>query len=204
MKIAVIGSGNIGGTLGAKWSAAGHKVAFGVRNPDSAKTQKALAQADDTVRAVSIGEALAHGDVILIAIPSSSVAEFAAAHGSAMNGKIVIDSTNAFNQPIVNAIAPIQQHAPRANIVRAFNSLGWEVFANPQFGGETADHFFCCEAGRTQGIIERLIDDIGLHPVYVGNLEQVRLVDNLGSLWAALVWGQGKGRHTALRLLGDH
>ena len=31
MKIAVIGKGNIGGTLGSKWSAAGHDVVYGAR-----------------------------------------------------------------------------------------------------------------------------------------------------------------------------
>ena len=36
MKIGVIGAGNIGGTIGAKWAARDHEVFFGVRDPHKA------------------------------------------------------------------------------------------------------------------------------------------------------------------------
>lgn len=42
MKIAIIGSGNVGTALGLGWMKAGHEVIFGVRNPSSTKSQKAL------------------------------------------------------------------------------------------------------------------------------------------------------------------
>jgi predicted dinucleotide-binding enzyme len=38
MEIAVIGMGNIGGTLGRKWTEAGHEVVYGVRSPGAPGT----------------------------------------------------------------------------------------------------------------------------------------------------------------------
>jgi len=42
MKIAVIGIGNVGGTLGPAWANAGHEVIFGVREPNSLKVKTLL------------------------------------------------------------------------------------------------------------------------------------------------------------------
>jgi 8-hydroxy-5-deazaflavin:NADPH oxidoreductase len=38
-RIAVLGAGKVGGTLGKKWLAAGHEVTFGVRDPGSSRLQ---------------------------------------------------------------------------------------------------------------------------------------------------------------------
>ena len=57
MKIAILGAGNIGGTLGAKWAAAGHAVVFGVRDPDTPKARVALETAGQGARLDSLAEA---------------------------------------------------------------------------------------------------------------------------------------------------
>ena len=79
MKIGIVGAGNIGGSLGKLWAAKGHKIVFGVRDVNSAKTQKALAEMGD-VRAVSIAEAVASGDVVVMAVPWGAAQETVAAH----------------------------------------------------------------------------------------------------------------------------
>src|SRR5262245_22182063 len=107
MNIAVIGSGNIGGTLGTKWAAAGQQVVFGVRDPSSAKTRAALAAAGAMARVDTIANAIAGAEVVLLAIPGAAVAETVAAHGAALADRIVIDSTNQFGQPVMNGIAAI-------------------------------------------------------------------------------------------------
>src|SRR5580765_6861135 len=103
-KIAVLGSGNIGGTLGAKWLAAGHAVVFGVRDASRPKARSALAKAGPDARMDTFANAMSFADVVVIAIQSSAVEELLALYGAALDGKLVIDTTNRFGAPVVNQI----------------------------------------------------------------------------------------------------
>ena len=66
MKIAVIGIGNVGGTLGPAWAKAGHEVIFGVRNPDSEKVKTLLQKAGHKTRAASVPDAAAAAAIYLL------------------------------------------------------------------------------------------------------------------------------------------
>jgi predicted dinucleotide-binding enzyme len=177
-------------------------VVFGVRDPTRAKSRPAAAKAGANAKVDTIANAIRFGDVIVFAIPAGAVAETAAEHGAALDGKIAVDTTNRFGAPVVNNVAAIAAAAPQAKIYRAFNSLGWENFAEPVIDGEQADLFYCGPEGESRAVIERLIGDVGLRPVRVGGIETAPLVDSVGSLWVALVRGQHKGRRMAFRLLG--
>ena len=123
MQIALIGTGKIGGTLGQKWREAGHEIRYGSRNP--------RADGPGGAPVVTVGDAIEGADVVVFAIPGPSVAAVAAEHGAALAGKVVIDATNRMGGPVVNNRAEIVEAAPDAHYVRAFNSLGWENFAEP-------------------------------------------------------------------------
>lgn len=201
MRIAIVGAGSIGGALGAKWAAAGHSVVFGVRDPQSPKARAALSAAGPGAAVTSIAEAIGGAEVVLLSLPGAAVAAFAGEHGAALDGALVIDATNQFGQPVMNGIAAIQAAAPGARVVRAFNSLGWENFAEPLIDGVQVDLLYCAPAGEAQAIAERLIADVGLRPVRVGDLAQAPLVDSIGALWGALVFGQGHSRRLAFKVL---
>ena len=81
LEIAVIGAGNIGRTLGAKWVTAGHQVVYGVRSP----------VAPDTA---SVADAVARAEVVLLAVPGAAAKDVLAALGTALAGKVVIDASN--------------------------------------------------------------------------------------------------------------
>jgi predicted dinucleotide-binding enzyme len=203
MKIAVLGAGNIGGTIGRKWAAAGHEVIFGVRDTGSTKVRTLLAEIDSGAKAASVPEAVVSAEVILLSIPHAAVAETVRANATALEGKIIIDATNKFGAPVINNIAVIQAAVSNAKIYRAFNSLGWEVFAQPKIGEIAADHFYCGPDGEGRVLIEGLIADVGVRPVYVGGLETAPTVDALGTLWVTLVFQRGMSRHSAFKLLTD-
>ena len=99
-------------------------------------------------------------------------------------------------------LAHFQQHAPQAQVYRAFNSLGWENFAEPNFNGVQADLFYCGSDGEAKSKVEQLISDVGLRPIYLGGNQQMGLLDSLTSLWFTLAFGQKKGRHLAFKVLG--
>jgi predicted dinucleotide-binding enzyme len=189
MRIALIGTGKIGGTLGQKWQQAGHEVSYGSRNPrDDGPGGAAV---------VAVGDAIASAEVVVFAIPGPAVEEVVAEHGAALAGKVVVDATNRMGGPVVNNRAEIVAAAPDAQYVRAFNTLGWENFAEPLAG---ADHFFAADP-EARATAELLISAIGLRPQYLGGAEAVATVDSLLPLWFALTKQRGGNRKVALRVV---
>ncbi|HSF83808.1 MAG TPA: NAD(P)-binding domain-containing protein [Anaerolineales bacterium] len=202
MKITILGGGNIGRTLGVKWLEAGHQVAFGVCDAHSPKAQALRAEIGQGPQIGSVASALASGEVVLFSVPWSAVPQVAAGHARALDGKVLIDASNNFGGPEINNLAALQGSAPAAQIYRAFNSLGWEVFAEPHIEQLQVDHFYCGADGPARLQVEGLISEIGLRPVWVGGLERVELVDTLGALWVELAVRKGMGRRLAFKLLG--
>lgn len=189
MQIAVIGTGNIGSTLARKWVDAGHDVVFGSRHPGSGSG--AAAPSTD------IGSALAGADVVLLAIPGAAVDDVASEHSAALRAPVVIDATNRMGSPALNARAAL---GPDVRYARAFSTLGWENFAEPEFGGLAADLFFSCAEG-DRAVVEQLVAAVGLRPAYLG-ADTEDVVDRATSLWFALTKQHGT-RHVALRVLLD-
>jgi 8-hydroxy-5-deazaflavin:NADPH oxidoreductase len=188
MRIAVIGTGHIGGTLGGKWQAAGYDVVYGGRSPG--------ADGPGGARVVTIADALADADIVVFAVPGPAVADIAAANAAALDGKVVIDATNRMGQAEANNQAAIKSAAPGANYARAFNTLGWENFAEPPAG---ADLFFAADKS-ARSATEELIGAVGLEPVFVGDGSAVGTVDGVARLWFALMQQSGN-RKLAFRVV---
>ena len=191
MKIAVIGKGNIGGSLGSKWLAAGHDVVYGARDGSGEGPGGAPVR--------TIGDALKDADVVVLAVPGQVVADVVTEHGAALAGKTVIDAVNRVGAPEFDSRAIIAQAAPQARYVRAFNSLGWENFANPMPG---SNMFFAANPD-ARATAEELIEAIGLEPAFVGDASATGTVDGLLPLWFALVQQNGGNRRVALRIIAE-
>jgi predicted dinucleotide-binding enzyme len=185
--IAVIGSGNIGGTIGEAWRRAGHEVVYASRSPEPPGT-------------VAIPDAISAADVVLLAIPGAGVPQLLAQHGTALDGRVVIDATNDLEGERLHHAETYAEHAPGARFARAFNTVGFEMFADPLVGGEVADLFWC---GPEDAGVEQLITDVGLRPVRVGDIDAIDVVDGVGRLWLTLVFRQGRPRRLAFRMLSE-
>jgi 8-hydroxy-5-deazaflavin:NADPH oxidoreductase len=193
MRIAIIGTGFIGGILGRALTRSGHEVTFGSRHPEDREVV-----GDTNAAVASVGDALAQADVIVLAIPGAAVPDLVSAHGPDLEHRIVIDATNQIGAPVANCRASLPG---TARYVRAFNTLGGENMENPMFEGGPADLFFSApEADRA--VTEEVIEGVGLRPIYVGE-DQEDLIDALFQLWIALAMKQGRGRRLALRVI-DH
>jgi predicted dinucleotide-binding enzyme len=186
-RIGVIGSGNIGRTLGDAWRRAGHDVVHASRSPQPPQT-------------VAVADAVVGVDVVLLAVPGAAVPLLLAEHGPALDGRVVIDATNDVGAQRLHHADAYAKFAPGARFVRAFNTLGYEMFADPSVGGEVADLFWC---GPDDAGVEQLIADVGLRPVRVGDIDAIDVVDGAARLWLTLVFRQGHPRRLALRLLAD-
>ncbi len=202
LTLAVLGAGNIGGTLGRKWQIAGHKVAFGVSDPSGKNAQTLREDLGERVSIGTVAEVLSTDPaIVVLALPGIQMDAVIAKHAAQLDGRIIIDTANRLSDGPMNSFATIQKHAPHAKLFRAFNSLGWENFADPLFDGVPADLFYCGPDGEARVQVEQLIADVGLHPLCLGGNEQVGLVDSVGAIWFALVFGQGKDRHLAFKVL---
>jgi len=187
----VIGKGNIGGSLGGKWRAAGHDVVYGARDGSG--------EGPGGAPVLSIGDALKDADVVLLGVPGPVVPDVVTEHRAALAGKTVIDAVNRIGAPQFDSRAIIADAAPQARYVRAFNTLGWENFVNPLPG---TDLFFAADPA-ARGTAEELIEAVGLRPVFVGDAGATATVDALLPLWFALVQQNGGRRRLALRMVTE-
>jgi predicted dinucleotide-binding enzyme len=191
---AVIGTGFIGGTIGRAFARAGLPTVFGSRHP-----------ADDAVAGeggasvASVADAIAQADTVVLALPAAGVEDLLQTHGDALAGKLVIDAANNVGGAVAHHFDLVTRHAPKARYARAFNTLGGENFADPDFDGTPADLFFSSSPA-DRGVVEELITAVGLRPMYVGENQQ-DVVDGMLRLWFALAVGQGHGRHLAFHTL---
>ncbi|MCW2938950.1 MAG: oxidoreductase coenzyme F420-dependent protein [Actinomycetia bacterium] len=196
MRVAVIGTGPIGGTLGRAFARGGHQVVFGSRHPEGSSA------AGDTGATVASAEAAVKGsEVVVLALPGTAVDEFLDAFGPLLADRLVVDATNRITAKAPNGLESLRDKAPGARYARAFSSLGLENFENPLYDGVPADLFFSSEVD-DRDLVEQLVTAVGLRPVYLG-AGQEGTVDGLLRLYFALAVEQGHGRHLAFRMLTD-
>jgi predicted dinucleotide-binding enzyme len=205
MKIGIIGAGDVGGTLGKSWRQRKHDVMFGVRNIQSQNVQR-LAQMDKSLTFGNINDAVAFGDVILFAIPWTSIEE--TVRGRNLSGKIVIDPTNPLT-PDLRQLAfddssvaeRIANLAKGAKVVKAFNTIGAQTLNNLIFGSNRADLFLCGDDTPSKRVVGELAADIGFDVVDIGSLANARMLENLALLWIELALRQELGPNIAFKLL---
>ena len=202
MKIAVLGTGNVGATLGKKWAGKDHEVIFGVRDVSAGKHQALLNTIKNGQATIApMVEAAEAAEVIVMALPGSVVPEIVVGLSPALSGKIIVDATNHVSASDMSSLKTLGVAVPNGKLFRAFNTLGWENFETPELGGTQIDLFYCGEPGAAQEIVEQLIADVGLRPIYIGDLDKVSVLDALTRLWFTLSSQQGYGRRLAFKML---
>lgn len=200
MNIGIIGAGSVGGTLGKRWAAAGHRVAFGSRNPDSPKMRE--------LGAVPFPDAVAASEVVVLATPWEA-AQQALEQAGALAGKILIDATNPLLPGLggleigttTSAAEQVARWAPGAHVVKAFNTIGYNIMENPRFGHDAAVLFYCGNDAASKQAVHQLASDLGFDPVDAGPLTQARVLEPFALLWISLAYQAGLGREIGFRLL---
>lgn len=131
MKIGVIGSGRIGGTLGTLWVKAGHEVLFSSRHPD--RLEALVAPLGPRARAGWPREAARFGDVVLVSVPYHAVPQIGRDFRRDLEGKVVLETGNPFPGRDGAMAGPARakgtgpasaEFLPGTRLVRAFNSVG--------------------------------------------------------------------------------
>lgn len=208
MRIAVLGSGNVGGTLGRRWAAAGHSVTFGVR--DATKGDGAVKGGGAFpagARVATLQDAVRDAEVLLLATPWGAVPDALRAAGT-LDGVVLIDATNPLGAGFRLELGPngesgaerIQALVPAARVVKAFNSTGFSNMADPLYDGAATAMFYAGEDASAKAAVRTLIADLGFEPIDAGALLRSRELESLASLWIGLAFG-GMGRDFAFRVV---
>lgn len=185
MKIAVIGSGNVGGALGKAWVRAGHQVTFGTRGGMSDASIPGASNA-------TVEDAIRNSEVVALAVPWAAVPEVI---GQARDwtGKILIDCTNPITPEFELALGfntsggeKVASLARGARVVKAFNTTGFKNMENPRYDGRPATMLFSTDDPAAQSVVEKLIRDVGFEPLFAGPLKQARYLEPLAMLWISL------------------
>jgi predicted dinucleotide-binding enzyme len=207
MNIGIIGAGNVGGTLGARWARNGHTVAFGVRDPNSTESRELLQKAGSGT-VTTMADAARFGDVLLVSTPWVAAQQVIESLGN-LSGKIVIDVLNPLLPDLsglalgttTSAAEQVAQWAPGARVVKAFNTIGFNIMADPSFGANKALLFYCGDDAAAKQTVKSLAAELGFDPHDAGPLRQARLLEPFALLWISLAYGQGYGRDFAFQLL---
>jgi predicted dinucleotide-binding enzyme len=181
-RIGIIGSGNIGGTIGGLWVKKGHSVFFSSRHPDELKDM--VAKLGSLAQAGTVEQAVAFGDVLFIAVPYGAIPQIGKDYSAAMKGKVMLDACNAVSSrdgAIADEVerngigVTTQKYFPGVRIVRAFNTMSYMVFAreanrpDPKLAIPIAG-----DDPQALQIAASLVRDAGFDPVTVGTLADAR------------------------------
>ncbi len=203
MKIAIIGTGNVGGTLATKWANAGHEIVLGVQNPNDFKGKHLLENPNTTVHLVK--DAARAAEVILVATPAMAAIPVAKSLGDT-SGKVIIDAMNIIMgkgpEGYSNTTDAILKNTTTSNVVKCFNTTGFNNMENPVYGDFAVDLFTAGDSAKGKEIAIQLSKDAGFAACYdIGGNDKFQLMEQFAWFWINLALFQGQGREMAFKLL---
>jgi predicted dinucleotide-binding enzyme len=203
VNLGIIGAGSLGTALGGRLAERGHTIMFGggASAQDAAVRQRA--------RVGSNAETAAFGDVVILAVPFAAI-DAALAEAAPLRGRVLWSCVNALKPDYTglvvgfdnSAAEEVARRAPGALVVAALPPFAHAIAAG-QLGYDrdlAPSVFVCGDDAPAKRIVERLVRDIGAHPVDAGPLEAARLVEPAMMLAVSIAYA-GVPRDVGLRLL---
>lgn len=203
MKIAIIGTGNVGGALATKWAKAGHQIFLGVQDLNDFKGKELLQNPNTTAHPVA--EAVSKSDIILIATPAPAAVEVAQSLGDT-TGKIIIDAMNIVMgrgpQGFKTTTEAILARTQTKDVVKCFNTTGFNNMVNPVYGNQAIDLFVAGDSEKGKAAAIQLAKDAGFGACYaIGGNDKFELMEQFAWFWINLAMFQGQGREIGFKLL---
>jgi predicted dinucleotide-binding enzyme len=208
MRIAIIGAGNVGGTLGQGWAKAGHEIVFGVRDTSDPKLKELLAAASGRANAASVKDAAAAADVIVLTVPWGAEQDALKAAGN-LQGKILLDCTNPL-KPDLSGLThgfttsggeQVAAWAPGARVVKIFNTTGAGNMGDPVYPGGASMMLYCGDDPAAKKVASQLATALGFESYDLGPLQEARLLEPFALTWIHLAVFQKLGTNFAFRLM---
>jgi len=185
LKIGIIGTGHIGGTLARLWVAAGHEVLVSSRHPEELKGL--AGSLGPKARVGTPREAAVFGDVVVVSVPYGALPQVGRELKAELAGKIVLDTCNPYPSRDGDMAVEARrlgtgvadpQFLPGTRLVRAFNAINsGDLASQAHRAGEPVAIPLAGDDAQALAVAERLVRDAGFSPVVVGPLSRAREFD---------------------------
>ncbi len=185
LKIGIIGSGKIGGTLATLWAKAGHEVLVSSRHPDELKGL--AASLGPNARVGTPREAAEFGEVVLVSVPYGALPQVGRDLAKELKGKVVLDTCNPYPERDGEMAVEARRKGtgvaspeflPGVRLVRAFNAISFRnLRSEAHRPGEPVAIPIAGDDDQALALARRLVRDAGFEPVVVGPLSRARLFD---------------------------
>jgi len=210
MKVGVIGSGQVAKTLAGGLAALGESVMIGSRDPE--KLRLWAEEEDAEIRVGTFEDTARYGALLILAVKGAAAEDVVTSLREAIGDKVVLDTTN----PIADA-APengvlkfftdlnrslmerLQDAAPRARFVKAFNSVGSGLMVQPALSQQPS-MFICGNDDQAKHLTAGLLETLGWDVVDMGSASAARAIEPLCMLWCIPGFLHNEWRH-AFKLL---
>ena len=201
MRLAIIGAGSVGATLGKAWQRRGHDVSYGVRNPDDPKYGTLVAYVTTNDRAAGDAE------IVVLCTPWQSTRDAVQACGD-LGGKVLIDCTNPLTPDFTalevghttSGAEQVAEWAPGARVCKAMNQIGAPMMDAPQLSG-TPVMFVCGDDDAAKATTSSLVGELGFETADAGDLTLARLLEPFALVWIHMALRRGFGTQWGLGVL---
>ncbi len=188
--IAIIGTGSVGAALGPEFAALGHTIVYGSRDPSRDDVQALVTKTGNDASATKPARAVVGADIVVLAVPGLLVEEITLGLGD-LSGKIIIDPTNPLSRSesgLTHAVDTsnaeiIQNAAPDAHVVKAFNALNWVTMIDPDSSGGPVTIPLAGNSDVAKAKVAELVEGMGLEALDVGPVENAHWVEGMLMLW---------------------
>ncbi|MEQ8736153.1 MAG: NADPH-dependent F420 reductase [Rhodospirillaceae bacterium] len=190
--VAVIGTGRMGGAIGPRFAETGHTVIYGTRDPASEKIAALLDTTGENASAKTQNEAIAASDIVVLALPWSATERLIKANKDSLDGKIIMDITNATLKALQpnqegaidsSAGALIQEWAPTAKVVKAFNTVGYHIVADPAHAKGPVTVPLVGNDEDAKESVARIVQAMGFETMILGGIEQAHVLEGMANLY---------------------
>ena len=198
MRVAIIGTGQVGRAIARGLTGKGHEVVFGSRS--------AGGDAPQGVPTMPPAKAVEGAEIVVLALPWAALPEALAPLGD-LAGQIVIDCTNPIGRTATgmgltlghdrSGGEMVQGWLPHARVVKTLNQVGAEIMADSTRLAHRPAMFMAGNDAPAKGQTAALLSDLGFDPLDAGDITKARLLEPLGMVWINQALIQGKGRHWA-------
>lgn len=209
MRIAIIGTGNVGGAIARGLKGKGHEVLLGTRDPSAADI--AALAAETGAHAARPAEAAEGAEIVILALPWRAAEEAVRALGD-LAGKVVIDCMNPLG--MVDGVLGLSVgHStsggeivagwlPRAQVVKTLNQVGAEMMADNSALPQRPVMFMAGDSEGAKAQVALVLAALGFEPLDAGDITKARLLEPFGMVWINQALFRGKGRNWAFAAVG--
>lgn len=185
--VAVIGTGDMGDSLGPQLAKLGYRVVYGSRTPDSEKVTALVAKTSHEASATTVRKAAQQGDIVFTLVPWPPMETVAQSLGN-LDGKIIVDVSMPFQQGTdgypekmveTSSAQMIQGWNPGAKVVKAWATLGSQVIDDPLVEGGLVSVPLASDHKEAKEKVARIVAAMGMDPVDFGPLRMAQEIESM-------------------------